>query len=114
MRCLNLLICLVPFVQLRNVKPKHHIMEIEIITSKELQEFKCTLIEEIKQLLTNQSSHATRRWLKTKEVLKALNISPGTLQQMRSNGTLPYSKIGGVIYYDSDQINKMIQNHSEN
>jgi hypothetical protein len=30
------------------------------------------------------------------------NISAGTLQNMRINGTLPYSKVGTTILYDYD------------
>lgn len=37
-----------------------------------------------------------------------LAISPGTLQNLRINGTLPYTKVGGVIYYDADDINNML------
>lgn len=88
-------------------------MEIEIITSQDLHVFKCELIEEIKKIVTNHSGVTnSRKWLKTKEVLKILNISAGTLQQMRTNATIPFSRIGGVIYYDSELINKMIQNHT--
>ncbi|MBO6533302.1 MAG: DNA-binding protein, partial [Muricauda sp.] len=31
-------------------------------------------------------------------------ISPGTLQNLRINGTLPYTKIGGVLYYEYHEI----------
>ncbi|WP_421878262.1 helix-turn-helix domain-containing protein [Marinoscillum sp.] len=35
-------------------------------------------------------------------------MSPGTLQNLRINGTLPFTKIGGVIYYDYQDIHKML------
>jgi hypothetical protein len=33
-----------------------------------------------------------------------LQVSPGTLQNLRINGTLPYTKVGGIIYYDAEEI----------
>ena len=36
-----------------------------------------------------------------------LDVSTGTLQTLRINGTLPYTLIGGVIYYDADDIENM-------
>jgi hypothetical protein len=38
-----------------------------------------------------------------------LQISPGTLQNLRINGTLPYTKIGGIIYYDAAEIQKVME-----
>jgi hypothetical protein len=35
-------------------------------------------------------------------------MSTGTLQNLRSNGTLPHTKIGGLIYYDAELINKVM------
>jgi hypothetical protein len=37
----------------------------------------------------------SKQWLKSVDVRKMLNISPGTLQNLRINGTLRYTKIGG-------------------
>ena len=37
-----------------------------------------------------------------------LQISPGTLQNLRINGTLPYTKIGGIIYYDTEEIQEIL------
>ena len=45
---------------------------------------------------------------------KILNISPGTLQNLRVNGTLPYIKIGGVMYYSSFDIDSMMTGEGAN
>jgi helix-turn-helix protein len=55
-----------------------------------------------------QAPQSVKKWLKSYEVKKILNISTGTLQNLRSNGTLPYTKIGGLIYYDAELINKVM------
>lgn len=84
-------------------------MATEIITVEDLQIFKSELISDIKELLKEQTGQPIKKWLKSYEVRKLLNISPGTLQNLRINGTLPYTKIGGVMYYDYADIQNMLQ-----
>ena len=79
-------------------------MSATIITTEDLREFKMELLDDIKQLLNNQSGQITKKWLKSPEVRELLGISPGTLQNLRINGTLPYTKVGGVLYYDYQEI----------
>ena len=90
-------------------------MSAQMLTIEDLNDFKVDLIEEIKKLLRQNGIHTVKKWLKSPEVRKLLNISPGTLQNMRVNGSLPFTKIGGVIFYDFEDIQKMLQtnkNHS--
>jgi len=86
-------------------------MPTEIVTTDDLREFKIELIKEIKQLLAVHHGQPSKIWLKSFEVRKLLGISPGTLQNMRINGTLPYTKIGGVMFYDYDEIKKTLEKH---
>jgi len=90
-------------------------MPAEIITPDDLRELKIELIKEIKQLFAVHHGQPSKKWLKSIEVRKLLGISPGTLQNLRINGTLQYTKIGGVIFYDSEEIQKMmVENKVEN
>lgn len=84
-------------------------MGTTIITTEDLQEFKMELLNGIKLLLDSRSAQTTKKWLKSPEVRKLLGISSGTLQNLRINGTLPFSKIGGVIYYDYGEILQMME-----
>ncbi len=84
-------------------------MGTSIITTEDLREFKMELLDAIKQLLANQSGYATKKWLKSPEVRELLGISPGTLQNLRINGTLPYTRIGGVLYYDYQEIIQVLE-----
>ncbi len=84
-------------------------MSATIITTEDLREFKMELIDDIKQLLNNQSGNITKKWMKSPEVRELLSISSGTLQNFRINGTLPYTKIGGVIYYDYQEILQVME-----
>ncbi|MFL1013338.1 helix-turn-helix domain-containing protein [Flavisericum labens] len=86
-------------------------MAATIITTEDLREFKMELLDDIKQLLDNQSGHVTKKWLKSPEVRDLLGISPGTLQNLRINGTLPYTKVGGVLYYDYQEIMQVLEDN---
>ena len=86
-------------------------MPTSIITTDDLREFKLELLDDIKELLNNQSGHITKRWLKSPEIKKLLGISSGTLQNLRINGTLPYTKVGGVLYYDYEEIMTVMENN---
>ncbi len=83
-------------------------MPAKIATTEDLMDLKLELLDEIRQLLTAKSVGAPKRFLKSSEVMELLKISSGTLQNLRLNGTLPYSKVGGVILYDWEQIQQVI------
>ena len=82
-------------------------MAIEVITREDLNEFRILLLSDLKELL-KANPQQTKQWLKSKEVRKLLNISPGTLQTLRINKTLTYTKIGGILYYDNADIDKLL------
>jgi hypothetical protein len=82
-------------------------MAIEILTKSDLNEFRKSLIEDIREVLKDKNEHS-KKWLKSTEIRKLLNISPTTLQNLRINGTLTYTKIGGTIYYDNTDIEKLL------
>jgi hypothetical protein len=50
-------------------------------------------------------------WLDSQEVMQALHISPRTLQTLRSNGILPFSRIGNKIYYRRQDIIKILSDN---
>jgi len=84
-------------------------MPTQIITTDDLREFKIELLEDIKKLLSTPSVTSSKKYLKSAEIMEMLQVSPGTLQNLRINGTLPYTKIGGIIFYDADEISKVMK-----
>ena len=84
-------------------------MNLEIITKEDLREFECRLLTEIKKLAQLDGQGASKKWLKSNEVRKLLKISPGTLQNLRINGTLSFTRIGSIIYYKLEDINKLLE-----
>jgi hypothetical protein len=83
-------------------------MPATIITSDDLREFKMELLDDIKILLSKQTPGNLKKYLKSSEVMDLLKVSPGTLQNLRINGTLPYTKIGGIIFYDAEEIQSIM------
>lgn len=88
---------------------KSAIMPASVITPDDLQTFKKELLEDIKKLVSQRNDISDRKWLKSHEVRKLLALSPGTLQHLRIKGILPFTKIGGIIYYNYDDIKKMLE-----
>jgi hypothetical protein len=87
-------------------------MAIEIITKEDLQAFRFQLLDDLKNIIHTKPPKQ-KHWLKSSEVRKLLKISPGTLQNLRINGTLSFTKIGSIIYYNYEDIEAMlVQNKS--
>jgi hypothetical protein len=83
-------------------------MPKEVITTDDLMIFKLELFDELKKLFNEQSKVKYKRYVKSGEVRRLLNISWGTLQNIRINGNLPYTKIGGTIFYDWEDIQRVM------
>jgi hypothetical protein len=90
------------FPELENLELLNH----QSITKKDLLNLTNLMLVEIKQMLGTQEQPA--QWLKSSEVRKLLKISPGTLQNLRINGTLNFTRIGSIIYYKYDDILKVL------
>ncbi|HMJ46320.1 MAG TPA: helix-turn-helix domain-containing protein [Ferruginibacter sp.] len=84
-------------------------MAVNLITQEDLQNFKTELFAELKTLFTGSSPAPQKKWLKSYEVQQMLGISPGTMQNMRINGTISFTKIGGLTFYDYDDILKLME-----
>jgi predicted alpha/beta superfamily hydrolase len=89
---------------------KNRMYREQIITREDLNEFRSLLLADLNEIF-NTKSEAQKKWLKSNEVRKLLNISSGTLQNFRINGTITYTKIGGIIYYASNDIEKVLENN---
>jgi hypothetical protein len=84
-------------------------MNINLITQTELDNLKNEILTEISNLLEGQQSN--KRYLRSSEVEQVLNVSAGTLQNLRINGTIPFSKVGGTIFYSFEDIVKMMEDN---
>ncbi|WP_316828584.1 helix-turn-helix domain-containing protein [Pedobacter miscanthi] len=81
----------------------------QIVTVAHLNAFKADLLAEINLIFKKTNTTANKKWLKTREVKKFLELSSGTLQSMRKSGAISFTKIGGSLYYDPDDIQVMLE-----
>ena len=84
-------------------------MAAEIMTNEDLQEFEERLLGQMKALISGGSTEEPRKFLKSYQVKNLLKISNNTLQTLRDNGTIPFTKIGGILYYNYEDIMKVLR-----
>ncbi|SIR08640.1 helix-turn-helix domain-containing protein [Pontibacter lucknowensis] len=83
-------------------------MSVEIITKEDLHAFHRQLLEDLSKLIGKQQTEAPGKVLKSADVRRLLQISPATLQKLRIDGTLPFTKVGGTHYYRMGDINRLL------
>ena len=83
-------------------------MSAQIVTIEDLANFQQKLLEEIKDAIA-QANPPPKPWLKSSEVRELLQVSASTLQTLRLNGTLPFSKLGGAVYYAYEDIERVLK-----
>ena len=67
-----------------------------------------SLRKELKAEKAKTSKKLSETWLDNQEVMEILKISPRTLQNLRDSKSLPFSKIGGKIYYKASDVEKIL------
>ena len=82
-------------------------MNVEMITRDDLHNLKNEIIAELKSMLS-QEKPSQGTWLRSAQVRKMLSISPGTLQNLRIQGHLRFTKIGGCFFYSQRDIAAML------
>lgn len=89
------------------------IMKVDLITTEDLEIFKENLLVEIKKIIKHDTvPNKNLEWLRSAEVRELLNISQGTLQNLRINGTLSYSMVGKIFYYKRENIISILEDNN--
>lgn len=83
----------------------------QLVLKTDLEELRRSLIAEFRSIVKELSVQKQKQWIKSAEVKKLLNVSHGKLQTMRNSGVISFTKIGGTLYYDADDINKMFEKY---
>lgn len=78
------------------------------VTIADLDQLRRDLVLEVTSLLNQRQTVIEKRWLKSFEVRTMLNISSGTLQHLRDTEQIPYTGIGGLIYYEKGAIENIL------
>lgn len=92
---------------MKNSLESRRISKDQLVTIEDLEQFKGELTETIKSLLKGSGNSPSKAWLKSHEVRKLLGVSAGKLLSLRANGTLPFKRLGGVIYYKTIDIHNL-------
>ena len=80
----------------------------QIVTVEDLEVMKKEILDSIQRIGKESNLRSpVRRWMKSAEVRALLGFSPGKLQAVRESGLLAYTKIGGNIYYDPEDLKKL-------
>lgn len=85
------------------------LMPSTFITTDDLRDFKLELLDDIRNLITGPKAQKIKKYLKSYEVREMLNISTGTLHNLRVNGTLPYTRVGNILLYDQSDIINILE-----
>lgn len=89
------------------------IIDLILKLSQEIKAIKAYLQEYQKTRL----ERFNEAWIDGQDVMQTLHISKRTLQTLRDNGTLPYSRINGKFFYKVSDIERLLESnysHSNN
>ena len=89
-------------------------MNFSLISEDELAKL-TSMIEgvyrEVRDVVKKSLNPLEEKWLDNEDAARLLKISPRTLQNHRDNGTLPFSMIGGKVYYKASDIDEVLRNN---
>lgn len=85
-------------------------MAIEILTKEDLKTFEVNLIRAIESAIKQHlsSNHEKPEGYKTSDVRKMLGCSINKLVSLRISRNLRTKKIGGTLYYNKDDIRRLL------
>jgi excisionase family DNA binding protein len=84
------------------------IINIEVHTFEAMMKRFESFAERVEALCRVNGEKTMQEWLDNQDICEILNISPRTLQTMRDNGTIPYTRIGNKMYYKADDLKRLI------
>ena len=84
----------------------------EFVTKEDLRHFRMLLLNDIGKLLEERTGDekATQEdmeWLRSKAIRRIMDISPGTLQNLRITGKIKFKKVMGSYYYKKSDVTKL-------
>lgn len=69
------------------------------------------LVKSISNLEKTHAQRLAEEWIDGEKVKEILKIGTRKLQAHRDNGTLPYSQIGGKIYFKTSDVEDLLNSH---
>lgn len=88
----------------------------EIITKDDLRQFGLVLLDKMRVIIQEgnpgQAQSSNPDWLKSKAVRKMLDISAGSVQNLRTRQKVRYKKVLGSYYYNREDLQKLFSDES--
>lgn len=88
----------------------------EIVTKEDLRQFGLLLFDKIRVLIRQdalvQTESSVPAWLKSKAVRKLLDISAGSVQNLRMTQKVRFKKVLGSYYYNKEDLLKLFKDES--
>lgn len=86
-------------------------MAVEIVTKEDLQLFRIQIVNDLKNLLSQLKPIPSEHFegYKTNDVRKILGCSVNKLVSLRVSRKLRTKKIGGTIYYNKDDVRRLLE-----
>lgn len=89
----------------------------EIVTKEDLRQFGLLLLNEIHSILKEMNSIQKEtldpEWLKSKTVRKLLDISAGSVQNLRTTQKVRFKKVLGSYYYNKKDLQKLFDDEKK-
>jgi len=73
------------------------------VTKEDLRQFRMLLLDDIGNLIKEKNSGSEKEdieWMRSKAIRRIMDISPGTLQNLRITGKVRFKKVMGSYYYN--------------
>lgn len=94
----------------------------ERLTKDDLRQFRLLLLNDIRKILETKNKEDSKNselegffpgWLKSQKVRKMMDMSPGTLQNLRITGKVGFKKIMGSYYYNKADLQNLFSNEGK-
>lgn len=88
----------------------------EIVTKEDLRQFGLQLLDKMRIIVQENACLDTEvlqsEWLKSKSVRKMLDISAGSVQNLRMTQKVRFKKVLGSYYYNREDLQKLFSDES--
>jgi len=88
----------------------------EIVTKEDLRQFGLLLLDKIQAVFKDKDSGRIEtlepEWIRSKSVRKLLDISAGSVQNLRMTQKVRFKKVLGSYYYNKEDLLKLFKDES--
>ncbi|WP_289057387.1 DNA-binding protein [uncultured Flavobacterium sp.] len=89
----------------------------EFVTKEDLKEFGILLLDKIQAIFKDKDSglkeNLEPEWIRSKSVRKLLDISAGSVQNLRISQKVRFKKVFGSYYYNKEDLQKLFDDETK-